>query len=70
MEKQFSIFFYHFLERRKTMNSKTLRLLGFGASVIGLIFTELIASQFVDASEEKRLNELIDARIDAKKEEQ
>jgi len=52
------------------MNSKTLRLLGFGASVIGLIFTELIASQFVDASEEKRLNELIDARIDAKKEEQ
>lgn len=43
--------------------SGTLRLLGFGAAVVGLVFSELVAPILTDKVDEEKINELVDARV-------
>ena len=45
------------------MNSKTLKLLGLGVSILSLLATELLVPAITEEAEEKRLEELVDARI-------
>ena len=51
------------------MNSKVMKVLGFGISVIALFAPEFVAPAIMEKANDKHLEELIDARIKLAKEE-
>lgn len=45
------------------MNSKVMKVIGFGVSVLSLFATEFIVPAITEKAEQKKLEELVDNRI-------